>query len=128
MLRILLIGVVVLCATACQRADVVGVTGAAMTDMETARKATRLALTEDRAMVSIERSEGAGMLIEGRYPDGIEVAIDLLPLSRSTTEVSVQVGHMGHGDSSQRLLDMILEQARSLKDRAVKARARERSQ
>lgn len=100
----------------CQREDIVGAKGATVAGWELTHEAVHLVLQEEQALVAIDRREGDIRLVEARYADGTEIAIDLKPLSRSTTHVTVQVGHLGQGVASRRLLEAIKREVRQLKD------------
>lgn len=119
-----MLAISVLWLSGCQRPEgIMGAVGVTMGDVEMSRKAARVVLVDEGAMVAIDRADGSQWLIEARYPDGTEIAIDFGRLSSSTTEVVVQVGHYGREKDSRRILEAIKQAVRAMKDIRIRQRA-----
>lgn len=100
----------------CERADVVGSERATVGDLERTRKAVRLVLMDEGAMIAEDRRQGDVQVIEARYADGTEITVDVEALSATTSHVTVQIGHFGNARENDRVALAIQRQVRELKD------------
>lgn len=92
----------------CSRADLFGAERIVPGPPDAVASVVKRVLTDEDLVITVDTPT----LVEGRYLDGTEVAVDIRSLGDAHSEITVDVGAIGQGRSSERLADLIVVAAR----------------
>ena len=107
---LLLLPVCLICVACggCSRADLIGAERIVPGPPDAVASVVKQVLIDENLAILVDTPT----LVEGRYPDGTEVAVDIRLLGDAHSEITVDVGTIGQGRSSERLADLIVIAAR----------------